>query len=508
MIAYLYIVAISLGMLSVMSRLLPSQLASLIGAREFAAAIYLPTVATFSPHFLIFCLLVIAFMAAVPAKPEERLRLLIFCLPLLPSLSYVLVVPVQLIAVNYNMMLYFGVIGLLFAVRPMRKFRFGIYDIGIVLLITSIVWGGAQGSSFTNFLRYTTQIILGVGLPYLILSRGLAAASAPRNLVIALIFAAAILAAITVFESQRSWLLYNEISNGFGLPEEISAYSKQRGGMLRASATFPEPTSLSLFLGLMTVMLVALRRQFESRPLFYLLLAVLILGQVFALARIGPVVTVVGLVAMFFYERRYGLLALGAVAAPVLWVMVIFVATYVPVLAALLGLTEDSTGTVDYRELLADRMMEEIALDPWFGLTKEEVDIRLADMRQGEGIIDLVNTPLAVLLRSGVFGFVLYLVPSVVSLVALIRIRRVRKDADLAAVCTAVFATLVALHAGLVTTALSGRNGLWLILLLAFAAGLVARVRQASRARVAAAAQQHPALAARTPALPEQAPAA
>jgi len=478
--ALAYILVISVGLLALMRRLLPDNLRFLISGREFSAAIFLPAIASAAPNYLSFNIAIIGFAAFVPATAQQRLRLFVFSLPLLPPMSSILTAPPpinQLTAMDYNTLFALGCVGLLFSVKSTGS-RLGQWDFLMLLLACALLLGLAKGTSATNFLRVTLQIALLVGLPYLLLSRG-AAVQAPARLILPLLFAATIVAAVTVFEWQRHWLLYDALENRYGLGTTLSSYVRERGGYLRAKATFLDSTSLSLFLAIATISLFAMRDVFKRRSLFYMMAAILIAGQLFTFARIGLVATLAGAVGLLFYQRRFGLLATAAVAAPLAWGALSLVAHYSSTLSAALGLSADAAFSVDYRSQLATRMIHEISQNPLLGLTQAEIRVRLADMRQGEGIIDLVNTPLAVALQSGLIGFLMFFAASAVALVRLLRLRR-SGDPERTLAAGAIFSALLALHVGLLTTSLLARNQLWMVLLLALSAGVCATRRVAT----------------------------
>ena len=481
MIAWLYILFISLCILGALSWLLPKQLSHLISKREFAAAIYLPTACVFSPNFVILCLLIVGFMAFIPATHEQRLRLLVFSLHLVPTFAFMIPAPPgieYLFTVNFYLLLSVGCVGLIAAAPRDTNAKLRQWDLLAAMLIGALLLASIKDASLTHGMRVITELYLVLGIPYLVVSRGFTLVRRPTDLFLAIIFGACILAAITVFESQRSWLLYEAIENSYGAYGGTSGYAKQRGGYLRASATFPESTSLSLFLGLVTVMVVALRKKFVRPSLFYFVLGIVVAGLVFTFARVGLLVAAIGFAALLLHMRRFGMLAAVAIGAPILLVGVQVAAPYVPVLAAALGETGDAEGTLNYRDRLANRMLEEISNKPFFGLTQGEVRTRLADMRQGEGIIDLVNTPLAVAMQSGLIGLAMFLAPPFALLFALYHTRRMN-DPDEALAGRAIFACLFALQVGLITTSLQPPTRLWVMLLLALGAGLYAVRRRA-----------------------------
>jgi hypothetical protein len=79
-----------------------------------------------------------------------------------------------------------------------------------------------------------------------------------------------------------------------------------------------------------------------------------------------------------------------------------------PYLSEQLGLSGGSRDTADYRQILFDRGIEEFVKQPVFGYPMSELNIRLADLVQGEGIIDFVNAYIWVMLISGIVGLTIF----------------------------------------------------------------------------------------------------
>jgi O-antigen ligase len=107
-------------------------------------------------------------------------------------------------------------------------------------------------------------------------------------------------------------------------------------------------------------------------------------------------------------------------------------------------------GTILYRQRLAERGWEIVLAHPFFG--DQFPWPEMEDLRQGEGIIDIVNTYLGVALNYGLVGLFLFL--SFILLAAMRVYARtrvlVRSDPDLAlfgtSLVTCIVGTLVMIH--------------------------------------------------------------
>jgi len=331
-----------------------------------------------------------------------------------------------------------------------------------------------RGNDLTFSIRACNQIILNLGLPYLAVSRAFVRSRSPADLMLALLLGACILALIATFEAPRHWLLYDTMPQGIGAdPETSSGYAKQRGGLVRSRASFAESTSLSLFLGLAVVIAVALRKQIGSKLTFFAVLVLLSSGVFFTLARIGYIVIIAGLVACMVQERRWGGLFKLVLAVPICGAALLALSHVIPTLAASMGTGEDAAGSVDYRSELLSRGLA-LARENWItGLSMTDIYDNLESLRQGEGIIDLVNQPLTILMRGGVFGASLYYA-MLVGVLGVLFVRGPALGRDAGAAGAASFAGLIGLMASLVTTSY-GRNETTYVVLLAAGAGLVSR---------------------------------
>jgi hypothetical protein len=215
-------------------------------------------------------------------------------------------------------------------------------------------------------------------------------------------------------------------------------------------------------------------------------LALLTSGVFFTLARIGYIVIVAGLIACMVQERRWVGLFKMLLAMPVCAGILLLLSRVIPTLAASIGTGEDAAGSVDYRsELLSSGMA--LVRENWaVGLSMPNLLERLEHLRQGEGIIDLVDQPLTILMRGGMIGAAVYYA-ILLAVLARLFVRGPALGQESAMSATACFAGLVGLMGSLTTTSY-GRNETTYVMLLAAGAGLLAR----RRASIGAAASVRP----------------
>lgn len=271
--------------------------------------------------------------------------------------------------------------------QVLRQAHFGLP----VLLILVLELAQARDPSFTATLRQALPAFLTILLPYFLLSRSLNNAEDVRRFLLAFVLAGFAMAIIATVEARLHWLIYQQIEGRLGVHVGINGYAKQRAGMLRAPASFPESTELGTFLALSFMAALALRDSFASRNKWYLVLLVLLSGLVAANSRGAFIALAVGLCAWDVYCRRYSSLALKALAAGGLYFFALFAAQFSAFFAAMVGRGSGTGSTTEYRKLLFRRGMEEIHKHPLLGQSMKTALSHLEDLRQGEGIIDIVN---------------------------------------------------------------------------------------------------------------------
>ncbi len=330
--------------------------------------------------------------------------------------------------------------------------------VGYIVLQTVLI---LPYDTITNILRGTTASVLDALLVYYAVSRTCVKQPMLTDTVAAFCLAAAILAPIGLFEMINGWQVYSQISGAWGAPDS-GAYLL-RGDLLRARAS----TGHALALG--NVCAIALG--------FWMYLAtriptksVLILGGIwFWMGLIGAYSRAPWLEAVLV---MYVYLALSPQGIKKLTTVTMYiVAGVVALMASPYGdkfidslpfIGSIDSQNVTYRQLVAERSWEVIQDNLLFG------DVfalsKLEDLRQGQGIIDLVNAYTNVALFSGAFGFVIFFSPMFVGLYrAYGRINCFKKtNADLAALGVAVIACTVGYMLFIGTAGMDSKVYIWI----------------------------------------------
>jgi O-antigen ligase len=247
-----------------------------------------------------------------------------------------------------------------------------------------------------------------VFLPYYVASRALRSPAAFRDAMMAFVIGALVLAVIGIFESAKGWLLYRSLEDALRAYWGFGEYL-QREGTLRALGSSGQPIAFGYVMAVAIGFLIYLQRGAAGRLQGALALLVLLAALLASVSR-GPWLgaTVIALLALA-PGRPLGvrLAAIGvtslAVAPLLFWTQA--GATLVELLPF--------AGSVDaqnvmYRQRLLDAFFEVIAGNPLFGAYDYLLSPEVQQLRQGNGLIDVVNTYVGVGFSSGLVGLALF----------------------------------------------------------------------------------------------------
>lgn len=265
-------------------------------------------------------------------------------------------------------------------------------------------------TTFTDALRHLFYTAIDVALPYYVASRSLRRLEELRDAMSSFVMAALLMVPVALFEFTRHWLLYEALVNAQGLSwGGIQSYL-WRGDSLRALASTGQPIALGYVMSVATILYLFLRPSIKDRFSRNAGLMALVAGLIAPLSR-GPWVGMVAMVLTLVLTgpvpfQRFAIgAALGLLAFPVLLVSPFgnTVIDHLPFVGQL------DAGNVQYREHLFYVAMDVIAEHPWLGNTDYLLDPRMQALKQGQGIVDVVNSYLEIALHSGLVGLILFL---------------------------------------------------------------------------------------------------
>lgn len=280
-----------------------------------------------------------------------------------------------------------------------------------------------------NMFRSIIDMTLGIWLPFYVVSRSLRDIRQMREAMTMLIVAIGLLGVFAGFESLRSWLMFESLREPLGTPPPtMSLYMLREsdgGGSLRPAVTAGSAIALGYLMGLGLCFWGALRFAIQPMKAAWFALACIMIGFFVALSR-GPWVSATaGLLLMTLmgpgFLRRLGLVGLATLGG----LVVVSFTNFGKALYAYLPFVGTSESeSVDYRVRLVEVSMAIFKDNPIFGSFRYIYDPRLEQMRQGQGIVDIVNSYLAVAMAYGLVGLTFFLLPFLVCIVVVARAAR------------------------------------------------------------------------------------
>jgi hypothetical protein len=260
--------------------------------------------------------------------------------------------------------------------------------------------------SATNVIRRGLLFLIDTYLPYYAVSRFCSTRRILAEVMASACIAIIVMAPAAIFEHVRHWLLYGDIAHRWGAG--LDAFYTMRAGLLRASLAAGHPLALGYLFAIGLGLWLYLQAQVKSVFVRIGVPVLLILGLVAAYSR-GP-----WLGAAVIYFAFTGL-SLGGkkrlVKAVLIGIGSCGVLLLSPLGNRIIAVIPFLGGTVDqynvtYRERLAERTRDMILHGPLFG--DPNAYLKMEDLRQGVGVIDLVNTYAEVGIFYGIVGLTLF----------------------------------------------------------------------------------------------------
>lgn len=467
--------------------------------RHIGPAFYLAATSSFLVAFLTPSMILLLLWSAVVACLGVRDRMALVCryalmMPLMPSIGW------YMLAGHYVLGLYAPVdllglagVAMTFFIRrraqepPARGFS--AEDAALAVLVVLFGLAPLRLADPFDMVRSWLEAGLPLLVPYWLLRRNVRTREELLLVAGCLGVSAALLSVMAVYEHHSGWALFDQVSTRLGnAGANLARTAYVRGGALRAATSMSGPIELGVFLVMGLIGTYSARRFFRVPTVWWGVLGLTVLGLLVTQSRLAVMGSALALLVVLVVQRRAlvaTLLVAGMAAGYGFLRALAFSSMQV---AAFLGAGKQVGVYSDYRTLLLARGLEEGRKHPFFGAPMKDVLQRLADIMQGEHIVDLVNTYLTVFLISGLFGLGALLLSLGFVLVPLLRRppgSQRSTDDDMARAFT--IAVLVSILAQLVGTSFGGRQAVMMALALGFA-----RVMRVSGRRQAGAAMPAP----------------
>lgn len=282
------------------------------------------------------------------------------------------------------------------------------FDIMLFLLLTFVALGiflGLPYHSFTHTLRLITvatldTIVLYLGFRLLGSHRGLI-----RDGMASWVFSGVLLSVVAVFESYQGWLLYVGINSRWGSENAFSYLMRE--GSLRAQASAGHSLTLGIWLVVAWAFYLALQRGWQSKRMRFAV-AALLLGGLWSCASRGAWLAALLSSGVYLGLNPNGLgRGVKAIAISCFGVLLFVISplgdkfvSYLPFVGSV------DSYNVDYRVKLFTVCIDLIKMNPVFG--NQLAINQMQELRQGQGIIDLVNGYLQIAVFNGLIALGLF----------------------------------------------------------------------------------------------------
>ena len=329
-----------------------------------------------------------------------------------------------------------------FGIMDMLLLAFGVLQVALYTP-PDLPFHSVIPDSPSNVLRRAVLFLLDIYLLYFAVSRICQSRKITVDVLASFGLACAVMAAIAIFERSKGWLLYVDIASRWGT-DPNAAFYLTRGGSVRAQVSAGHSIALGYLLAIAFGFWLYLKSYVHSR-IHRIGVTLLLWGGLIAAFSRGAWL---GAVAAYFTFNAIGPRAVSRlVKGTGLTLVILGMVALSPIgdrifeMLPVMGRTADSS--IIYRQRLAERGWQLVLAHPFFG--NQFPWPEMEDLRQGEGIIDIVNTYLGVALNYGFIGLFCFLSFILLAVTrAYARVRKLfRSDPDLALLGTSLTACIV-----------------------------------------------------------------
>jgi hypothetical protein len=378
---------------------------------------YAITLAAFlSNNFWIFCTITAIVLFHAGKKDKNPLALVcfvLFAVPLFGTQIPGFGIVNYLFEINYFRMISLTVLLPAYLIlRKNKSIFFGHYgaDKFIIGFLAYQIMLMYSSSSLTNLLRVIFTNFLDIFLPYYVASRLLKTIEQFEDVMQSLVIASAIVAAIGIVEFLKGWLLYSALPYSLGIDWSYGGYLL-RGDSLRALASSGQAIVMGYMMAVALGFYWYLAAGIKDTTKRNILAALLFAGLIAPVSR-GPwvgVVCMLGVILALSPNPIKNILKVSSVGLVVALLLIVTpygdkLIEYLPFVGSV------DANNVDYRKSLLENSWQVIQRNLLFGSSDFMENQEMEDLRAGagEGIIDLVNSYVAIALSGGLIGLGLF----------------------------------------------------------------------------------------------------
>jgi O-antigen ligase len=290
-------------------------------------------------------------------------------------------------------------------VQPPSSSR--VTDTAAILYVLYILMLYVPHESVTQLMRRSVHMTLDFLLPYFVITRWLKTRADVKDALAAILVTGVFLAPIAIFEHFKGWLLWGTSAEWWGVPDHFLSLYVYRDSSLRATVSAGHPLVWGHYLVICFGLLTLFRVQFKRLKLV-LLWALLALAMYSTISRSPWMSAALVVLLMGLFTGRvvrfYATVATTAVITSAALLASPMADKFINLLP-FIGSTDAET--IDYREQILETAIIMVKQKPLFG--DVHVLENLEHLRQGQGIIDLVNVYAEMAMTIGLVGLGLFL---------------------------------------------------------------------------------------------------
>lgn len=353
----------------------------------------------------------------IPKQPIEKVKHYFVLLPIVPLFVYDVPGPLGinlLLDLTYARWLTLVILAPVFvffikqSLKGRRKFLDGPVDYLVFLYVLLLCVLSFRDTTITSGFRESFNDIVNIFIPYYVISRCIQSVDDFRRVFFGIVVTAVMLSFLGLFEQTFQWGFFRYLPGLLDFRDlPVALIGGVRDGMLRISATMA-PLSLGYFMVLAMALLFLMKDLLPKQGLFFISTLGLFSMTLFFTGSRGAWLSLIVVLMVYFYlkiSNRW--LKLGVLSGGV--GLMFFGSLVLSLVGGFDVNSVDEHGTFQYRIDLIKTSASVIGDNLLIGTTNPNEGGALESMRQGQGIIDIVNTYLEVLLYFGVIGFGLFM---------------------------------------------------------------------------------------------------
>jgi hypothetical protein len=334
--------------------------------------------------------------------------------------------------------------------------RLTVADGVLLLFILVYTYLSTRGGSMTGFLRPLVESSITLGGAYLAASRG--RIHDGNFLLKAFALLGGSLALVSLVEALKFWPQFQFITIEKGVP--LFWVSTSRMGLMRSLGPFADPITFSLFLSSCFLGAWGLFLLRYNRAITGGIAVLIVIGMFCTFSRTGSLALAAGLGTLILVRRNFAALGVFVLAGAA----ALYVNSLLP--------QEEREGSTGYRVRLVTAVLEVVQESPLTGDNRAIENGKLEAMRQGQGIVDLVNSYFGLLLTGGIILLAAFLLMPLAAWRSYLRARSRYRGRQERIYGQIAISQMMGLLVGLYATSLVDKNLVYVIVYFGMLTGL------------------------------------